>query len=304
MLRRYLLLICCVCSLAGCDKSSNSSTGSKAANSSGKAATNLQVFTVKGVIKNLQPDGKTVEIRHEEVPNYMPAMTMPFTAKNPSELKKLKPGDKVNFRMSVTEDDVWIDNINVMESAGLTNEIPSNNIVRIVRNVEPLQVGDPLPEYHFTNELGQAVSLSDYKGQALAISFIFTRCPLPTFCPRMSSNFQEVQGRLKSLSNFSTNWHLLTITFDPQFDTPPVLKAYAERFEADPAHWNFLTGDLTEITAIAEQFGELFWREQGSINHNLRTIIINTQGRVQNIIQGNTWTVDDLTQELKKATLP
>jgi protein SCO1/2 len=120
----------------------------------------------------------------------------------------------------------------------------------------------------------------------------------------MSSNFQEVQSRLKSLSNFSTNWHLLTITFDPQFDTPPVLKAYAERFEADPAHWNFLTGDLTEITAIAEQFGELFWREQGSINHNLRTIIINTQGRVQNIIQGNTWTVDDLTQELKKATLP
>src|SRR3954467_4496543 len=177
MLRRYLLLICCVCSLAGCDKSSNSSTSSKAAKSSGKAATNLQVFTVKGVIKNLQPDGKTVEIRHEEVPNYMPAMTMPFTAKNPSELKKLKPGDKVNFRMSVTEDDVWIDNINVEESAGLTNEIPSNNIMRIVRNVEPLQVGDPLPEYHFTNELGQAVSLSDYKGQALAISFIFTRCP-------------------------------------------------------------------------------------------------------------------------------
>src|SRR2546426_606444 len=181
--------------------------------------TTQQVFQVKGTIKELKSDGKTVEIRHEEIPNYMPAMTMPLEAKNPGELKDLKAGDRVSFRMSVTDTDVWIDQI-TKEGSAAVNQIPTNSIIRLVRDVEPLQVGDPLPEYHFTNELGQAVSLSQYKGKALALTFIFTRCPLPNFCPRMSTNFEEVQKKMAATSNGPTNWHLLTITFDPEFDTP------------------------------------------------------------------------------------
>ena len=173
-----------------------------------------------------------------------------------------------------------------------------------IRLHQPLQIGDALPEYHFTNELGQAVSLSQYKGKALALTFIFTRCPLPNFCPRMSTNFEEVQKKMAATSNGPTNWHLLTITFDPEFDTPAVLKSYAQRFGADPEHWNFLTGDLTEITAIAEQFGETFWREQGALNHNLRTVVVNSNGRVQNILQGNTWASEELAKELTKAAAP
>ena len=283
--------------MVSCGKPSSSSVTAAHSQAQG---TNVQVFQVKGTVKELQPDGKTVEIRHEEIPNYMPAMTMPFEAKNPAELKDLKPGDRVSFRMSVTDTDVWIDQIQ-KENAAVVNQIPSNSIIRVVRNVEPLQVGDPLPEYHFTNELGQAVSLSQLKGKALAITFIFTRCPLPNFCPRMSTNFEEVQKKMAGSSNGPTNWHLLTITFDPEFDTPAILKSYAERFSADPQHWNYLTGDLTDITAIAEQFGETFWREQGALNHNLRTVVINSNGRVQNIFQGNSWTAEELAKELTKA---
>jgi cytochrome oxidase Cu insertion factor (SCO1/SenC/PrrC family) len=103
--------------------------------------------------------------------------------------------------------------------------------------------------------LGRAVSLEDFKGGALAFTFVFTRCPFPTFCPRMSGNFAEAQKKLQTMPNAPTNWHLLTISFDPEFDTPPVLKSYAESFHADSRRWNFVTGDLIDVTALAEQFG-------------------------------------------------
>jgi len=261
--------------------------------------TNQRTFQVKGVIKSLNSDGKTVEIRHEEVPNYMPAMTMPFEAKRPTELAGLKTGDSVSFRMTVTTNDVWIDQIKLLTPAN-ANEPPTRGVFRRVRDVDPLTLGDSLPPYNFTNELGKAVSTTQLKGQALAITFVFTRCPLPNFCPLMSSNLEEVQKKLKAMPNAPTNWHLLTISFDPDFDTPEILKSYAQRFEADPKHWDFLTGDLVEITAISEQFGQMFWREEGSLSHNLRTVVIDAAGRVQRILEGNKWTSDELVEELIK----
>jgi protein SCO1/2 len=261
-----------------------------------------QVFEVKGVIKELKLDGKTVEIRHEAITNYMPAMVMPFEAKEPKELVGLKAGDEVKFRMTVTDSDVWIDQIQKL-SVGNPNQLPSKaGVFHFSRDVEPLQIGDKLPEYHFTNELGQAVSTGQFKREAVAITFIFTRCPLPNFCPKMSSNFQEVQNKLLAMSNSLTNWHLLTISFDPEFDTPEILKAYADRFKAEPKHWNFLTGDMTEISTISEQFGQLFWKDEGALNHNLRTAVIDASGRVQKVFQGNNWTTEEMVAEMVKAS--
>jgi protein SCO1/2 len=160
-----------------------------------------------------------------------------------------------------------------------------------------------MPEYHFTNQLGQAVSLSQFRGQALAITFIFTRCPFPTFCPLVSRNFEEVQKKLLAQPNAPTNWHLLTITFDPEYDTPPRLKGYARQYNADAAHWSFLTGTLIDITAIAEQCGLLFWRDGDGVNisHNLRTAVVDAQGRVQKILPENKWTSQELAEEILKA---
>ena len=180
--------------------------------------------------------------------------------------------------------------------------IPANAPIRIVRDVEPLDVGDLLPDYRFTNQVGQAVSLSQFRGQALALTFIFTRCPFPTFCPLMSNNFQKAQDALLANPNAPTNWHLLTISFDPEFDTPGQLKAYAARQHADPARWDFLTGTLVDITALSEQVGLQFWRDPaGGINHNLRTVVVDARGRVQKIFIENKWTVEELTDEIIKA---
>jgi protein SCO1/2 len=262
--------------------------------------TNQQVFQVKGVIQELKPDGKTAVIKHEEIPGYMKAMTMPFEVKNANELLGLKPGDAVSFRMVVTDKEGWIEQVTKL-GVSPPVELPSPQTIRRAREVEPLSVGDLLPEYHFTNELGQAVSTSQFKGRALAITFIFTTCPFPEYCPRMSNNFAEVQKKLRSTPNAVTNWHLLSISFDPEVDTPAVLQGYARRFEYDPRQWNFVTGELIDITAIAEQFGLQFWRQDNTISHNLRTVVVDTQGRVHKIFPENKWTSDELVAEILKA---
>jgi len=262
------------------------------------AGTNRQVFQVKGVIVKVAPREKSVEIKHEEIHGYMPAMTMPFDVKDTNELAGLAPGDSVVFRMIVTDTEGWIEQIRKL---GSTNSVPTAGNFRLVRDVEPLNIGDRLPEYHFTNQLGQAFSTADFKGQALAITFLFTRCPFPTFCPKMANDFSETQQSLISAGNF-TNWHLLTVSFDPEFDKPVVLKSYAERYHYDPAHWTFATGDLVEITAIAEQCGLNFWHDEtGSISHNLRTVVFDASGRLQKIFTGNTWKTEELVAEMTQA---
>ena len=264
-------------------------------------AVSTQIFQVKGVVESVKPEEKSVRIRHEEIPGYMEAMTMPFEVKDTNELAGVRDGDTVTFRMLVTETDGWIDRIKKLDMPPV-NTLPANSGIRIVRDVEPLEIGNALPEYTFTNQLGQSVSLSQFRGKALAFTFIFTRCPFPTFCPLMSNNFRAVRDALQNNPNAPTNWHLLTVSFDPEFDTPERLKAYSASYNADPANWSFVTGTLVDITALSEQVGLQFWREPGgNISHNLRTVVVDAQGRVQKIYPENKWTTEELTEEIIKA---
>ena len=258
-------------------------------------------YQVKGVIKEVAADRMQARIEHENIPGYMEAMTMMFDVKNSNELANLAPNDQVLFSMIVTENDGWIEKVKKIGTVVDTNPPP----FRVVRDVEPLKVGDLMPDYKFTNELGKAVSLSDFKGKAVALTFLFTRCPFPTFCPRMATNLKEAAKRLKEKSDAPKNWHLLAVTIDPEFDTPAVLKEYGKNYEYDPAKWNFLTGAHIDITAIAEQFGLLYWRpdpkQPVNISHNLRTAVIDANGRVQKILPENKWEPQELADELIKA---
>jgi protein SCO1/2 len=265
------------------------------------AQTNQETHAAKGVIIEVTPAEKKVTIKHETIPGYMQAMTMPFDVKDTNELAGLAAGDVVSFRIVVRGDEGWIDQI--QKTGATTNTPPTTGPFRVVRDVEPLSEGDVLPEYHLTNQLGQAFSTAQFKGQALAITFLFTRCPFPNFCPLMANNFTQTARKLLATPDAPTNWHLLTVSFDPENDTPEVLRNYAEAHHADPAHSTFATGALIDITALGEQFGLAFWKEQGSIiNHNLRTVIIDPTGRVQKIFIGNDWKPEDLVAEILKAT--
>ena len=264
------------------------------------SATNQRSFQVRGVVKELDPDGVTARVQHEEIPGYMPAMTMPIEVKDTNELTGLAVGDAISFRLIVTEDDGWMDQVRKLDVAEKTGA-PTTGSFRLAREVEPLNVGDMLPNYTFTNQFGQPVQLDQYRGQALALTFIFTRCPFPTFCPLMSSNFEKAQNKLLSLTNGPTNWQLLTLSIDPEYDTPAVLKGYAEARRYNPKHWTFAVGSLLDITALAEQFGMYFWLDGGTISHNLRTVIVDTDGRVQKIIPENKWTSEELVTGLIQA---
>jgi protein SCO1 len=261
---------------------------------------NQEVHPATGVVTEITPAEKQVTIKHDAIPGYMGAMTMPFDVKDTNELAGLAPGDAVSFRIVIEDNKGWIDQIR--KTGKKVNLAVTSGPLRSVRDVQMLNEGDLLPDYHLTNQLGQAISTAQFKGQALAITFLFTRCPYPNFCPLMANNFVETQQKLLAMPNTTTNWHLLTISFDPEYDTPEVLKRYAEAHGADPARSTFATGALTDITALGEQFGLAFWKDQtGIINHNLRTIVIDASGRVQKIFTGNTWQPEDLVAEMVKA---
>jgi protein SCO1 len=289
------LILVAVLVVPGCGKSPEPGKPAPAA-----SGTNHQMFQVKGVVLEVKPADKSVKIKHEEVPGYMPAMTMPFDVRDTNVLAGIEPGDPVSFRLIVTDTEGWIDQIKKIGPK--TNLLPMTGQFRFVREVEPLKPGDPLPDYRFTNQLGRMFSTGQFKGQALALEFLFTRCPYPTFCPLMANHFEQTQKKLLALTNGPANWQLLTITFDPEFDTPPVLKAYAESHHYDPAHWTFATAPLIDITAIGEQFDLVFWRDEtGGVSHNLRAAVIDASGRVRKIFVGNEWTPDELAAELVKA---
>jgi len=154
----------------------------------------------------------------------------------------------------------------------------------------------------FTNELGQTASLSDFHGQALGITFFFTRCPIPNFCPRLSRNFQEASRKLLATPNAPTNWHFLSFTFDPGFDTPTVLKAYGERYQYDPRHWSFLTGPTNQLAELAAESNVKFDRDNGLFNHNFRTLVIDTTGHLQMVFPTGGDLSDALVSEILKAT--
>lgn len=254
------------------------------------------------MLKEIRADGWKARIAHEEIPGYMEAMTMNFDVKDTNELRGLAPGDAIRFRMLVTDTDGWIDQV---RRTG-TNEgrllVPSAIPATAAASLpaEELAPGAPLPECTLTNQLGQVIRLSDFKGKALAFTFIFTRCPFPTFCPRLNNNFGLVQRQL-STPNAGTNWHLLSISFDPEYDTPARLAKYADGYKFNPAHWSFATGATDDIRQLGRAFGLAFWREGQVFNHNVRTVVVDTRGRVQKIYPDNEWQPADLVNEMKQA---
>jgi protein SCO1/2 len=263
-------------------------------------STNQEIHAATGVVTEIAPAEKKVTIKHDAIPGYMGAMTMGFNVKDTNELAGLARGDAISFRIVIKGDEGWIDRIR--KTGGKINLPITSGPFRSALNVEPLNEGDLLPDYPLTNQLDQAISTTQFKGQALAITFLFTRCPYPLYCPLMANNFADTQKKLLSMPNAPTNWHLLTISFDPEFDTPAILKRYAEMHDADPARSTFATGALMDITALGEQFGLTFWKGDGGIlNHNLRTIVIDASGRVQKIFTGNEWKPEDLVAEMLKA---
>jgi protein SCO1/2 len=229
----------------------------------------------------------------------MAAMTMPFNVKGAEELSGVRTGDAIRFQLHVTESESWVDQILKVGTsptggkAGLAKspavDLPADH---------PLS---PLLDYKFTNELGEAVSLNDFRGQALALTFFYTRCPLPEFCPRLSKNFQEASRKLGSMTNGPVNWHFLSVSLDTEFDSPAMLKSYGASYGYDPAHWSFLTGPPDKIGELARSSGASYQFSGATINHNFRTLIVDATGHLQMIFPTGGDLSDQIVEEILKA---
>ncbi|MGA0438892.1 MAG: SCO family protein, partial [Limisphaerales bacterium] len=243
------------------------------------------LFTVKGVVKSIEEDLSSARIEHEEIPGYMQAMTMPFAIGDADEWTSLQTGDSISFLLHVTDERSWIDGVEkTPEEVPSLEELSKTAPWRPVREVEFLQVGDELPDYPLTNQLSQAISTHQFRGKVLALTFIYTRCPLPDFCPRMNQQFMAAQRALKEASVKPASYHFLSVSFDPVHDTPERLQFYANAYQHDPKQWSFATGELIEIDALTEQFGLVFYRSEDSLldwDHNLRTILIDQEGIIR-----------------------
>jgi protein SCO1 len=264
--------------------------------SSNENTASPRALAAKGVIKEIQPDAKTVVIQHEAISNYMDAMTMPFKVKVQTVLAGFRRGDEITFQLHVTETESWVDQI---VKIGMVS-LEENEKTAGTPTTRPI---NPLLDYKFTNELGQAVSLNDFRRQALAITFFYTRCPLPDFCPRLSKNFQEASQKLKAMTNAPVNWHFLSISFDTEFDSPAMLKAYGESYQYDPAHWSFLTGPPDKIAELARGCGASYELDNGTFNHNFRTLIVDPASHLQMVFPMGGNLSDAIVDQIVKATV-
>ncbi|HEX5399109.1 MAG TPA: SCO family protein [Verrucomicrobiae bacterium] len=261
----------------------------------------VQIFPAKGVVLEVKPDSRTVVIRHEAISNYMAAMTMPFKVPGLSAHAGLQRGDEISFQFHVTAMTSWVDRIVKTGTVPLPKPAkPADSERAAAVNTAS---ANPLLFYVFTNELGQPVKLDDFHGQALGVTFFYTRCPVPNYCPRLSKNFQEASQKLEAMPHAPTNWHFLSITFDPANDTPAMLKAYGESHHYDPEHWSFLTGPPDKIAELARACGVEYEPNAGAINHNFRTLIVNAAGHLQTVFPTSGDLSDDIADQILQAAV-
>jgi len=259
-------------------------------------------YELKRQILGIQADTQEVLIKHEDIKGFMPGMTMPFRVKEAAMLKGMQPGDLVTATLVVAETDAHIATLTKTGHAELEAPPPAT----ASSGFELLKDGEQVPDQLLVDQDGKPRPFSSLRGHRVALTFTYTRCPMPNFCPLMDRNFKEVQQQVKKTPALA-DVRLVSVSFDPQFDTPPVLKAHAKQVEADPMIWTFATGERDDITRFAARFGVTVDRAEGNpidITHNLRTAIIDAEGRVVKVHTGNEWTPADVVADLKATPAP
>ena len=221
-------------------------------------------YNLQGEVISKNSATNQVTVKHGDITGYMPAMTMPFKVRDPAVLRQLQPGDKISSELVVAgSGNAWLENIRVTAKSGRQAAKPA-------APQHLLAVGEPAPDLPMTNQDGKTIRLSDFKGKGVLVTFIYTRCPMPTFCPRLSSQFAKIQNDLKKTPDDYRKTHLLTISFDPKYDTPAVLRKYGLAYlDDDPsgfAHWDFAVPKSGDLRKTGECFRTAIHR-RGQSDH-------------------------------------
>ena len=258
---------------------------------------NEQRYELKGKVVIVEPEKHLVTIAHEEIKGYMPGMTMPFTVRNESDLQMLVPNAEVTATLVVDGSHSWLENLFVVTKQDAGGPA--------VGAVVPAKAGDEVPNVSLINQDAKSIRLNNYRGRALLLTFIYTRCPFPDQCTLMSNNFAEIERQLGQDAELYAKTHLLSVSIDPDYDNPKVLRSYGAahtgRYENETfAHWEFATGTRDQVKELAQFFGLQYFQEKDQIVHALRTVIVGPDGKVVKVYSENKWKPEEVLAEIKR----
>lgn len=259
---------------------------------------NEKRYDLTGKVITVEPAKHLVTIQHEEIKGYMPAMTMPFTVPSESDLQILAADDHVTATLVIDGSHSWLENLIITRQSANSSAMPG---------VVMAKEGDAIPNFKLLNQDNREIQIQNYRGRALLLTFIYTRCPVPDYCTLMSNNFAQVDRALSQDPELYSKTHLLSVSIDPSYDTPPVLRSYGaahtERYQNETfAHWEFAGGTTEQVKEIAQFFGLTYFPDKDQIIHGLRTAIISPDGKVARIYSGNEWKPEEVVEDLKKAS--
>ena len=266
----------------------------------GLLARSIQRYEVTGLVLTVDIPHRTVLVSHDPIPGFMDAMTMPYRVDNPRVLDTLKAGEKIEFTLVVGKTSSYITNVHVREYDSWERDPAQNRRLALLDeamrskagSASTLSIGQTVSDFSLVDQTKRPVTLSEFRGKVVAITFIYTRCPLPDYCVRLSNNFAQLQKRFNT--RMGRDLVLLSITFDPDHDSPDVLAKYAETWKANVDGWRFLTGTLSNVKQVCGMFGMNFWPDEGLLTHSLHTAIVDREGKLVANIEGNQFTAVQL----------
>jgi protein SCO1 len=256
----------------------------------------VKTYRLVGTVREVRAADGEVEIDHEAIPGFMAAMRMPFPVKDRTVLESLRPGDRVEGTLRVGPKASELVDIKV---TGRTSEDDakvdlSGGVTQLQVQHSVLEPGQEVPEFTMTTQEGKTLHLSDLRGHVVVLTFIYTRCPLPDFCPLIDRKFAELAGKLAVVPSRAEQVRLLSVSFDPAHDTPEVLRQHAERQGARPPLWTFAVASNEELAKVATALGLVYWPDQNEIGHNLVTAIIDSEGKLVRLERGRKWEPGDI----------
>lgn len=282
-------LVSGVFAIAGCAKSgSQQAAGQQSADQSA----NVKRYKLVGKIVSLDWNQKTLTVDGQDIPGFMAAMVMPYPVLKANQMNGLEPGDEITADIVVDQKDssAHLENIVVTKKAGAGKPTTGFHIP---------QRGDPVPNFELIDQNNKWIRLSSFRGNVLLITFIYTRCPFANYCPLVSHDFAEIYAQTKKDPALAKSVRLLTVSFDWQHDTPPVLRRYGESFRevtgsAPFDRWEFATAPAKEMQRIADFFGLSYSDEKGKIVHSMSTTVISPEGTVYKWYDGSDWQPSEL----------
>ena len=269
---------------------------------SGSASSpSIKHYSLHGKVMSIDKMGHELIIDHDAIPGFMEAMTMPYPVSDNNMLNQVSPGDEIKADLQVQGDHIAIDQLQVLAKA------PPGTAPVQQKPMHVPEVGEQVPNFVLTNQNGKRVRTDDYRGKTLLVTFFYTRCTLNDYCPRMNANFATVDKSLAANPELYAKTHLISISFDPQHDTPEVLRsygaAYTERYvKEDFKHWEFATASPDELKPLADFFGVFYEKDGASITHSLSTAVIGPDGKIKAWYPGNHWKPEEALEVVNQAT--